>query len=351
MQKNGPIRRACGIVAVAAVALAAPWLAAAQNCARTSVGFTPLDDLGTGSYRGFQGGLYGGGTNTPPAAHLAAGVALAQAVTPRDAAGNPDAENGSIVLMSVGMSNTTQEFSTFVPLAMNDPQRHPRLLVVDAAQGGQDAVDIADPAAPYWSNVDARLAQNNATPAQVQAVWLKEAIRQSAIPDTAFAMDAIFLQEKLQAIVQIIKNRYPNTLLVYLSSRIYAGYATTALNPEPIAYQSGFAVRWLIEAQIAGAAALNYDPARGTVQAPWLAWGPYLWADGLLPRSDGLVWECSDFTSDGTHPSTTGRTKVAQMLLAFFKTDPTARVFFLGTVSDVAPPVADWGAVKALYRE
>ena len=337
--------------AMAVLFATSPWLpVAAQNCAVTSVGFTPLNDLGSGLYRGAQGGLYPGGMNTQPAGHLAAGAALAQAMTPRNASGSPDPEQGSIVLMSVGMSNTTQEFSAFVPLAMGEPLRNPRLVVVDAAQGGQDAVDIANPAAPYWSTVDARLAQNNVTPAQVQAVWLKEAIRQGAIPDTSFAQDATFLQEKLQTIVQIIKSRYPNTVLVYLSSRIYAGYATSTLNPEPIAYQSGFAVKWLIEAQIDGAAALNYDPAKGPVVAPWLAWGPYLWGDGLTPRSDGLVWSCSDFAADGTHPGTTGRDKVAQMLLGFFKSDPTARFFFLDTVSDAASSARTWGEVKALYR-
>ena len=29
-----------------------------------------------------------------------------------------------------------------------------------------------------------------------------------------------------------------------------------------------------------------------------MAWGPYLWADGEVPRSDGLQWFCSDFASD-----------------------------------------------------
>jgi hypothetical protein len=72
------------------------------------------------------------------------------------------------------------------------------------------------------------------------------------------------------------------------------------LNPEPYAYDSGLAVKWLIEAQIRQmqtpdghiddrAGNLNYHTV-----APWLAWGPYLWADGLNPRSDGLVWKPND---------------------------------------------------------
>ena len=38
-----------------------------------SVGFTPLTELGTGLYKGEEGGLYPGGSNTPPAQHLAKG--------------------------------------------------------------------------------------------------------------------------------------------------------------------------------------------------------------------------------------------------------------------------------------
>ncbi|MEK9138396.1 MAG: T9SS type A sorting domain-containing protein, partial [Bacteroidota bacterium] len=58
------------------------------------------------------------------------------------------------------------------------------------------------------------------------------------------------------------------------------------------------------------------------------------WADGIVPRSDGLIWICDDFvTSDRTHPSTSGRLKVANLLLNFFKTDTTARGWFLRSTS------------------
>ena len=49
----------------------------------------------------------------------------------------------------------------------------------------------------------------------------------------------------------------------------------------------------------------------------------------LLGRSDGLVWSCDDVDADGTHPSKTGVQKVVSMLTAFFKTDPTARRWFV----------------------
>jgi len=286
----------------------------------------PLNDLGPGLYLDHQGGLYPDGLNVRPPEHEAAGLALTQSVEPLDSAGRPDPAGGKIVLLSIGMSNTTQEYSTFKRIADADRDKNPRLLIVDGAQGGQAASDIVDPNAMFWQVVDQRLSRAGATGQQVQAAWLKEAERR---PTEPFPADAQRLRADLQRIVQILKSRFPNLKLVYLSSRIYAGYATTTLNPEPFAYQSGFAVKWLIEDQINGAPELNFDPVRGTVRAPWLAWGPYLWADGLNPRSDGLIWECSDFRDDGTHPSDSGRMKVARMLLDFFKTDSTTTPWFL----------------------
>jgi hypothetical protein len=297
----------------------------AADCAGTSSGFVPISDLGSGAYQGFEGGLYPGGLNNRPAPHDQA-LDRTGRVLLLNSQGVPDAAGGKTVLMSVGMSNTTQEFSAFIPLANADPEKNSRLVIVDAAEGGQDANTIANPGALYWTHVDQKLAAASVTAAQVQVVWLKEA---RANPTESFPTDAALLRDELRSIVQIIKSRYPNTRAVYLSSRTYAGYASTALNPEPYAYQSAFAVKWLIAQQLAGDPALNFDPARGAVMAPWLSWGPYLWADGLTPRSDGLTWACSDFRdTDGTHPSDQGRAKVAGLLLDFFKSDPTTAVWF-----------------------
>jgi len=305
---------------------ALPSSAAAQDCSKTSVGFTPLNDLGTGTYQGFEGGLYPGGASVRPAGHEAAGLAQAALVVPRDAAGNPDPAGGKIVLLSIGLSNTSIEFSRLMTLAAADPLKDPRVVLVNGAQGGWAAEDIVDPAAAYWSNVDARLAASGVTPAQVQAVWLKEANR---APTEPFPQDAQTLEGQLEIIAGVVRSRYPNARLGYLASRIYAGYAVTNLNPEPFAYESGFAVKGLIGNQIAGKPALNFDPAAGAVKAPWLSWGPYLWADGLTPRSDGLIWECSDFQSDGTHPNDAGADKVAGLLLAFLQTDSTTQGWYL----------------------
>jgi len=318
------------------VVLVVPGLARAVDCTRTSTGLVPLTDLGSGTYQGFSGGLYPGSSNQRPAGHESAGVAIANAVVPLDTLGNPD-PNGRIVLISVGMSNCTLEFSRFVPLAMTNPGRNPRLLVVDCAEGGQTAHIVRDPTSAYWDTVAARLHARGSSLAQVQAVWIKEA---NARPTGGFPASTDSLLWDLGGVVRTIKQKMPKTRLTYFTSRIYAGYATTNLNPEPYAYESGFAVKWLLEAQIAGVDSLNFDPAAGPVVAPWLSWGLYLWADGLEPRSDGFTWACSSFQSDGTHPSTQGQDIVADSLLAFFSNDETARPWFLSNQTTSVPPAA-----------
>lgn len=289
---------------------------AEANCGVTSVGFTPLMDLGTGTYKGMSGGLYPSGAKSPPAEYLANGVEAANAVQPLNGEGLPHATRGKIVLLSIGMSNTKLEYEAFRSLAQKDPERDPSVRVINGAQGGQDAPKLLDPNGRYWQRVDGFLSAKNVTPAQVQVVWLKQAVGGETDP---FPSDALELKGYLRTIVQNMEDRFPNLRIVYLSSRIYAGYAVTRLNPEPIAYQTGFAVKWLIEEDI----------ETTEVERPWLAWGPYLWADGLQPRSDGLTWACEEMQDDGTHPSPSGQAKVAQMLLDFFKSNVTSASWFM----------------------
>jgi hypothetical protein len=69
--------------------------------------------------------------------------------------------------------------------------------------------------------------------------------------------------------------------------------------------------------------------ATGKIKAPLALWGPYLWADGIKGRkTDSVIYERADLAGDGTHPSNSGREKVAGMLLNFFATDETARGWF-----------------------
>lgn len=291
----------------------------------------PLNELGASKYQDFEGGFYPGGKNERPKDHEAAGLKLARQVQPLNAQGKPDPK-GKIVLMSVGMSNTSQSSEGFQRELREASNLNSHVQFVNGAQGGMTAAAIQDPddgrrGKQYWDTVDQRLQQARVTREQVQVIWIKQA---DAGPNQGFPKYAQTLQAELARIVQIFPTRFPNAKLVYLSSRTYGGYATTGLNPEPYAFESGFSVKWLIEQQISGDKSLNFDPARGEVKAPWLSWGPYLWANGSTKREDGFAYEPSDFTAnDGTHQSPSGQRKVGQLLLKFFESDSTTKPWFI----------------------
>ena len=282
-------------------------------------GFLPLCDMGAkDAYKGEDGGLYGGGKNDPPAAHAEAAKAEAAKIQPLDAEGKPSA-GGRVALVSIGMSNTTQEFSKFVQI---QGAKRGSLTIVDGAQGGQAAIQWDTPEARPWGELEKRLGAAGVTAQQVQIAWIKQALISQG-QHGAFPAHAKKLQEEMGKIVRILRLKFPNLKVAYLSSRIYAGYAKSNLNPEPYAYEGAFSMRWLVQDQVKGDKELNYDAKKGEVKAPLLLWGPYLWGDGVNARKcDGLVYNESDLAKDGTHPSDTGRDKVAQLLQKFFKADP-----------------------------
>lgn len=312
--------------------LAATRLASAAD-------LVPLNELGSGTYLNYPGGLYENGSNTMPPDHLAAGLLHAQQVVPRDRDGRPS-PTGKIVMISIGMSNTTQEFCaannpapctswSFVGQANADPAvNHETLVLVNGAAGGKSADFWDSPSDPDYNRIrDSDLAPLGLTEAQVQVAWVKVANPQPTASLPSTNADAFRLETQMGNIARALKTRYPNIQLAYFSSRIYAGYASSTLNPEPYAYESALAVKWLVDAQVqqrrggrvmdTRAADLNDNSV-----TPWIAWGPYLWRNSTF-------WSRADFEGDGTHPSPSGEQKVGAMLLTFFKSEPTAQSWFL----------------------
>lgn len=317
------------------------------SCTTTSEVRVALTDLGTGCYLSFSGGLYPDASNTLSGAHLDGGIAAARRITPLDVNGVPSAR-GKYVLLSIGMSNTSMEFCTdsdppprceaptFAAQAAADPAvNKSSLVIVNGALGGRTAPSWTSASSAEYNRIrDTWLTPLGLSEKQVQVAWVKVANRYPTVSLPSESADAYTLMKQIADINRALRARYPNLRQVFVSSRIYAGYATIALNPEPYAYESAFGVKWAIQAQIdqmrtgvadARTGNLNYDA--GT--AAWMAWGPYLWADGTRSRSDGLSWVRSDFMVDGTHPAASARQKVGSMLLTFFKTSPTTSCWFV----------------------
>ena len=300
----------------AAVALALTWVPGPVD-GQVSTGLVPLTDL-LSPYLGLgEPGLYPGGSNLPAGDHLTYGLARAAQVVPRDATGAPAAD-GWIGLVALGMSNANQEWSRFERESDRLAAHAARVVLVDAAQGGTDALAMDDASDPYWLLFDNRLAAAGVDPEQVQVVWLKQSIEAEATIGN-FPQRTDALRTALAAITTILTSRCPNLQLIYLSSRIWA--------PNParttFVYETGFAVKGLIADQIADFG----GPPGGLGSGPWLGWGPYLWAEGAIPRSDGLTWDAWDL-SDGVHPAPPGEWTVATLLDRHFHQHPLTAAWF-----------------------
>lgn len=347
--ENQTMTRSTIIRTVGLVLLAvgvSPVVARAADCSGTSVSLTPIDDLGIGLYLGrFQGGLYPNGLNSPPLDYLNEGSQRAQQIRSLDPLGRPH-RLGKIVFLSLGFSNTTQEFCsqdsfepcepwTFMGQAAEDSRvNHDGLVIVNGAMPSQGAGTWDSPDDLNYDRVVIdKLEPKGLSELQVRAVWLKVANRDPVTSLPKRGADAFALAMSLGDISRAVKVRFPNCLILFISSRAYAGYASTMLNPEPFAYESAFSVKWVIEAQIRQMSGGGIDPIAGDLNhssiAPLLAWGPYLWADGLVARSDGLFWECEDFEGrDGVHPSASGEQLAGTLLLNFMLESPFSRPWF-----------------------
>jgi hypothetical protein len=337
---------------------------------------TPINDLGQQTYLSFQGGLYENNSNTIPMDYDLDGQTFATLMQPLDGNGNPS-PTGKIVFTSIGMSNTQIEWQTFINNAGHNPAvNHTTLALGNGAASGMVACmwfpangsPACSPTTPnQYDRVNAQMATRGLSPNQVQALWLKEAngrlhpSNRGCLPTGTLCLplcdstiencsntydktDAVNTEWELGNILRAAKTRWPNLKLVFLASRIYGGYTTNSLDgsPEPFAYETGFAVKWLVQAQVDQIRGAACDPVAGClsyVDSPWTAWGPYIWANGPVPRSDSLVWcngqlstPCNgevDFGSDGLHPNQTGINKVSNILYNFFSTSPYTASWFL----------------------
>ena len=122
----------------------------------TNTPLVALNDLGTGVYgtgcpepEGCEGGLYPNGSKSDPDPHATDGIAIGQGIQPRDADGTVDTVNGSIVFMSLGVSNTEQPFIDFMHAANGDPAKNPKVAVVNGALGGETADKLASTTSGY----------------------------------------------------------------------------------------------------------------------------------------------------------------------------------------------------------
>lgn len=273
------------------------------NCGNSSIDKVPLVDS--------EFGLFGQGADVMPDDHFQAGMAAGGRVQQLNRFGEPDPA-GKIGLVAFGgMSNANQEWGEFIRVAKVAIGTK-RVRFANLNRGGWDARRMVESGDEYWAWVSGQFAKpgSQLTAAQVQVAWLKNSV---AKQELLYPAGPQMLRGYLEQILARGKAFFPNLQQVFVSSAIFSGYSTKPTRCEPFAYEEGFGVQSLILASLGQS-------------DPWVSWGPYLWADGVSPREDGLVWVCSDFEDDGVHPGPQAEAKVAAMLLDFFN----SKLFTIG---------------------
>jgi len=276
--------------------------------------------------------LYPNGSNAMPAGHRSAGETIAASLQPLNARGNVDLANGKIVVVAEGFSNTNDEMIRFLQaFYSSNPAVNPKLQIKNFAEPGCNLICWLDKGV---GTVDP----------QVQIVIMKHSnnVPQNAngapkVPNQPFMTAASkrfpnharVTKEQLKTRILEVKKKYPNLKLLYLTSRIYGGWScnpAAASYREPVAYEEGFSVKWLIESQILGTdSTLNFSGPNA--KAPWLAWGPYIW-DSTWPQN---------WYRDDVHSCTTGQLVVAQKWFDFLRQDGTSRTWFRDNVAPSTP--------------
>jgi hypothetical protein len=337
----------------------------------SSTPLVPINDLGTGTYfpsgatTPAEGGLYPNGLNIDSSPHGQAGPGIGQSIVPLDPNGSPDPVNGVLGFISIGPSTTFDSFEQLLIEGPADPAVNRHVVFVNGANPNETAELLSASPSTYWPVIlDYIIPFAGVTNNQIVAAWV-DSIDSISCPPTCFPADAAQLQGELEAIAQQLYTNFPNIKVAYFGSLNYTGYSNgltpVGPNPEPQAYDIGFSDKWAIQDQIDGTcsisgqsgACLNYDSSQGQVMAPWIEWGPYYWANGLLARQDGTTWSCEDLQSDGTHPSLPGpgaeggqqggENKINEFLLNFLKTDPTATPWFLASAVALSPSSLAFG--------
>lgn len=347
--------------------LVAGALGLALSSAQSALAQIPLNNPEGGPpYLGqYELGFYRDGSNECPESHRIEGLARANAITPLNASGNPD-PNGRIVFMSIGMSNTMIPFcDSTADLPPQREVRDPtnvrcagwtfmgrmrstaaidaqRVQIVNGAYIGQPASSWVNDNTPTFNPIPPNPAYPSVvgnydrvrdfilpnyipvvTEAQVQILWIKlvNDIPTASLP--AANADVHVLRGRLGQILRFAKQRYPNLSIAFLTPSSYRGWAG-AFNPEPQAYETGFAVKWVIDAQITQMETGTIDPVIGDLDytndtVPWIVWGPYLWANGPESRlADSMSWAREDYIFDGVHHTQAGLSKFGLTLQHFF---------------------------------
>ena len=284
----------------------------------------PINDLGTGTYRGFTGGLYPGGIDTPSGKYARDLMRFATRIKPLDSNGK-SSDTGRIVFISLGASIGGHNMVALISKTIHNPLTNPRLTMANCNNGSGAASlnSMMNPNDPYWAHVDKILSSHHITYKQVQIIYLET---DDSLPITSFPQRAYQFRDDMKNAMQVCKTKFKHLKLVYVLGRTTTWNKTQIQNIEPAPYYNGWGEKFFIEDQINGVAGTQYKG--DSAVAPLVTWGWYQWANGTtIPRQDGFIWT-QDETVDGLHATTDGQDTLSTRFQNFLLTDKYASVWY-----------------------
>lgn len=326
--------------AVVALSMAFSMPAIAQlelDCSHDSTGLIPLTDFGYSYYGPFRGGLYPGFMNEMPETHLNKGKALSNSMVPLDGEGNVDWETGNILMIGMGGSTASNAFNSMTDTLNTWDYEgvNPCMKLKGLFYGGKDLQDMINTTDPfYWNYLQDKLDARGDTWDNIQIVWMQTHSELPTYDSIAFVKTLV---SQYITLLQRMQDSMANVKQVFFTGFHYTGYTHPShelynVLSEPKAYWGNIAIKILIERQIAGDPELAFEGPNKKV--PYIAWGPYWWADGENPRaSDGLTWSCSEYRDDDTgggfHLEDSGKGKEALMFIDFLATNEVTSKWYL----------------------
>ncbi len=283
----------------------------------------PLNDLGTGTYRGSVGGLYPNGTNAPSGTYAADLLNVSKSIIAIDTFGIASATKGKVVFLSLGGSTGGQNMEALKNKTINNPSTNSKLKLLRGNTGAGMASlnSIMNPNDPYWSHVSQIIRGGSSSYRQVQVIYLEtdDSGRIETWPGRAN-----MVKNDLETCMRTLKLKFKNLKVLYVLGRTRSFGGKPGIR-EPAPYYLGWSCKWAIEDQINGVPGTEYKGTNPV--APMITWGFYQWADSIARTTDDFYWRLSE-TSDGLHANEAGLDTLSTRFQNFLLTDPYANLWY-----------------------
>lgn len=295
--------------------------------ATTDTTNTPINDLGTGTFNGYVGGLYPEGLNNATGIYATDLLKTCRNIAPLDTFGNPSVTNGNIEFISLGWSIGGQNMKVLKQKTAGNPLTNPKLFLQNFSLGAEQARlnNIMNSDAPYWNHVAKKLKDLNTSFRQVQVIYLDTEDSSKVI---GFPGRPLLVKNDLENCFRTLQQKFPNVKLVYLVGRTttYGKNHVHDFNAEPNPYYFGWAVKWAIEDQINGVQGTEYKGPHKV--SPIITWGFYEWATSTPRTTDGFKWTEDLMNDDGLHPNDIGHDTLMTRFQNFLLTDRFAKQWY-----------------------